>query len=131
MPLPLIVSIVGLIVSIIMIIIGADNDNDDIWGDEILGLGISVLVIDLLCGFLLCCNVATIRTESSILIPDEIAKSQYTLYTKCDGQSLSSTEARFVMASNDTIRVKKTLHINSYGGVASTSYNLEVMESGK
>jgi hypothetical protein len=124
MAIPLIISIVVAVIGFVLIIIGLIDPIND----GVAGLGLAILVLDGFFGFLLMCGCISVRDESVILPPDEIARSQYTLFVKCNGNQLNSTEAKFVMASNDVIRVKKTIGYNSYGGTCGTSYELFLQE---
>ena len=99
-------------------------------GNGFIGIGIAVIILDIVFGFFMVGNGISVKEQKTILMPDEIAKSQYTLFVKCEGRQFESTEARFVMASNDLIRVEKKEGINSYNNVCETSYVLVLSDGG-
>ena len=117
--------IVSALVSFIVFLVGLSLESN-----ETMGCGIIAMVMIGIFGFFIGCNVTPIKHNRTILMPDEIAKSQYTLFVKCEGRQFESTEARFVMASNDLIRVEKKEGINSYNNVCETSYVLVLSDGG-
>lgn len=132
MPIPLLISIIVIVISLVLIVHGAVySDIDSETGGGLIAVGIVAFILDIVFGFLILCNSIEIRSEKAILMPEEIAKSQYTVYVKCDGQSLSSTEARFVMASNDLIRVEKRISFNSYDKECAKEWTIVVVDDGK
>lgn len=128
------ICIIIAIVSLVMILIGFSlKYESQPVRDSLLGLGFLWLFLDAIFGFGFLCNCVSIKEQQSILIPEEVAKSQYTLYTKCEGLTLATSEAKFVMASNDLIRVKKTVSFNSYGLEieGDTKHELVIIDVGK
>ncbi len=93
--------------------------------------GLALGVFDILFGFIFFCNVATMRSESALLMPTEIARSPYTVYVKYEDRQFSSTEARMVLASNNLFRVEKKVAFNSYNKPCGESYKLVVEDGGK
>lgn len=93
--------------------------------------GFAIGFLDILIGFLFFCNVTTIRSESSLLMPTEIGRSPYTVYVKYEDRQFSSTDARLVLASNNLIRIEKTIDFNAYNNNCGETYKLVVEDGGK
>ena len=122
----LIGSFIFLFIALVLFIVGllASDEN-------FIGVGTLIFILDLFFGFGMLANCVTIDTQKSILQPDELAKSEYTLYVKCEGQSLNTTDHMFLIASNDLVRVEKILSFNSYGKISGTTYQLVVLDGEK
>ena len=126
------IAVIAALALIIGVLIKIDAYGENELGNVFLLIGLVVLLLDAIFGFGITCGAGIEKYEYSILLPDEVAKSQYTLFVKCEGVQLTSTEARLFMVSNDVIRVKKTIGLNAYGGRPELpSYELVVMDGGK
>lgn len=98
--------------SILSLIIGIFGKSKN--SEQFLGAGILATPLVLILGYGVICYTIPIREEITTLIPQEIAKSQYTLYLTCNGKTFNSTDARIVMTDTNLIRVQKTTQFNSY-----------------
>jgi hypothetical protein len=88
-------------------------------------IGIILMIASVVVGFGLLGGVAPLgQWKESIVIPENVAKSEFVVFVKIDGQTLSCNDAKIVSAPLDKIRIKKTDKCNCYGGVMNTSYEI-------
>lgn len=121
----IIASIICTVFSLILIFVGVVLDDDE---DGMIGFGIILLIISVLFGWGVLALVAPIDYKESIIVPTEMANTKYTVFVKIEGQTLTTTDAKFVNATEGSLRVKKTVGINSYGREQVPSYELFVEE---
>lgn len=96
-----------------------------VWGylasiGELWGLMFLLLFADIIFGFGMMANAgAWCGEKTDILVPEEVAKSQYTLFVKCKGETLSSSDVKIFTAPESSIRVQSTQSFNAYSNVIS------------
>ena len=92
-------------------VVGLAMKDSNVWGSFLFALG-----VDILLGFGMIANVgAWGGTQTEIIVPDEIAKSQYTMFVTCQGQTYQTSDIKLFTAPESSIRVIRAWDINAYG----------------
>jgi hypothetical protein len=95
---------------------------------ELFGVGVAFLILTIIFGWGMMASIIPVSSKESIVIPSEIAITKYTVFVKIDGKDITSTDARFVNAPQDSIAVKKTIGKNSYGIELTPYYELMIKD---
>lgn len=92
-----------------------------------LAVGIVIMLADLLIGFGIVCSGIAIKEIVTIERPQEIAKSETTLFVKHNGQTMETGEHSFFIANEKDIMVKIVQGKNAWGeDVNSPTYSIFV-----
>ena len=105
-----------------------------IWGwglknDVLIRSSIMAIVASIGVGFGILGGLSpTGETKEQLVIPEQIAKSEFTVFAKIENTSIFSTDAKFVFSPIDKIMIKKEDFCNSYGFVYSTRYTFSLKD---
>lgn len=119
------VCIILTVVELASIYVGLLEGVGDVWKGGAIALFITVLF-----GFGIMCGAIEVEKKETILLPEEIMKGKYTLFVKVEGWEYTTTDARFVIPPENSIRIKKTINLNSYGKQISSNYELIINDGG-
>jgi len=118
------ISTVVLVLGIILGMWGWGEKNDDL-----ITISVMAIVASIAVGFgLLGGLVPTGETKEQLVIPEQISKSEFTVFAKIENTSIFSTDAKFVLSPIDKIMIKKEDSCNAYGFVLNTRYTFSLKD---